>query len=105
LRTINAFTSADFGDFIEIGLPATKLPTMRELDEKWAYLTYERLGIKKEEVIPTDVITMQLFTIMQAEDAAKQQQEQQVKQQGGQTSGGKPPVKSMGMGGGKGNLF
>ncbi|MEK6843595.1 MAG: hypothetical protein AABY04_03840 [Candidatus Micrarchaeota archaeon] len=96
LRAINAFEITDFGGFIEIGLPATKIATIRESDEKWVKPYFEKLGIKKEDVVPTDVITLQLMSMMQSEQEG--QKEEQPKDKG-------KPGKSMGMGKGGGNLF
>lgn len=105
-RFINAFDVRDFGYFVEVGLPATKLASMRDADEKWKDMMFLKLGIKKEDIIPTDSITLQLATMMD-----EQQQEQFAKQQGGsagsdaRTSPAPQPKKSMGFGKGKGNLF
>ncbi|MFH0972211.1 MAG: hypothetical protein V1835_06645 [Candidatus Micrarchaeota archaeon] len=97
-KTVNAFSVADFGDFIEVGLPATKMKSMRDLDEKWVFPFFERLGIRKEEVIPTDLLTLQLMTMLQA------QQEADAQPKGGEAKGRGGKV--LGMGGGqKGNLF
>ena len=65
LITVNAYSIADFGDFIEVSLPATKLMKQREMDEKKAYLFFEKMGVKKEEVIPTDLITLQIYSLKQ----------------------------------------
>ncbi len=98
LRNVNAFSVAEFGDFIEVGLPATKLQSMRDIDEKWVFPFFEKLGIKKEDAIPTDPITLQLMTMLQA------QEEAEVQQAKGKGSAG-VKGKNLGMGGGKGNLF
>ncbi|MEK6954893.1 MAG: hypothetical protein AABX01_07820 [Candidatus Micrarchaeota archaeon] len=107
LKVVNAFNVTDFGDFVEVGLPATKLATMRDIDEKWKDGFFLKLGVKKEDVIPTDPITLQLVTMM---DPEKQQQfgEQQNASLGNSAQGGlssQPQKKSMGFGKGKGNLF
>ncbi len=92
LRVVNAFDVADFGQFVEVGLPATKMASVREIDEKWVYSFYEKIGIKRPDVIPTDLITLELATIMEEENAGANPQ--------AQTGANK-----MGFGGGKGNLF
>ncbi|MFH1442969.1 MAG: hypothetical protein ABIG96_02955 [Candidatus Micrarchaeota archaeon] len=102
LKFVNAFDIADFGGFIEVGLPATKVKSIRDIDEKWWAPFFEKLGIKKEEVIPTDVITMQMMTIMQAEEEAAKMEGNA----GGGQEGMKPQTGGKKLGfGGKGNLF
>lgn len=49
-----------FGDFLELALPATNFAHQRERTEKKAFELLEKLGFKKEEAIPTDVITLQM---------------------------------------------
>ncbi|VVB66934.1 Uncharacterised protein [Candidatus Norongarragalina meridionalis] len=63
---IAVFEVADMGSFVEIALPSTKVDKIRELQEKTAYKFFEKIGIKKEEVIPTDVVTLQLAAMMDA---------------------------------------
>ncbi|MFH1751066.1 MAG: hypothetical protein ABH863_05280 [Candidatus Micrarchaeota archaeon] len=112
LKVVNAFDIADFGNFVEVGLPATKIASARETDEKWKDGFFLKLGMKKEDAVPTDAITLQLVTMMDKE----QQQEFAEKQNSGMagegSQGGEPSThapaqqkKSMGFGKGKGNLF
>ncbi len=62
------FEIAGFGSFLEIALPQTKFEKAREASEKTAFALLAKLGFKKEEAIPTDVITLQLLTQKQAEE-------------------------------------
>ena len=61
---VAVYSIIDFGDFVETSLPATKLDTVRKKNEEQAEKLFEKMGIKKEEVIPTDVTTIQ-YTLMQ----------------------------------------
>jgi adenylate cyclase class IV len=58
---VNVYSVAGFGDFIEVVIPKTKYEKMREAMEKHAYELMEKLGVKKEDVVPTDIITLQLM--------------------------------------------
>ncbi len=58
---ITVYSIDDFGEFVELSLPATKFVKAREAAEKFALLLLEKLGVKKEETIPTDVNTLQLM--------------------------------------------
>ncbi len=72
---INAYSIDDFGDFIEISLPATKFLKAREAAETFAFNFFEKLGVKKDDVIPTDTNTLQLMQTKQnpqAEEAQNQ---------------------------------
>ncbi|MFH1779732.1 MAG: hypothetical protein ABH803_01135 [Candidatus Micrarchaeota archaeon] len=51
----------EFGCFIEIALPKTKMERTRKNQEKQTLDFLEKLGVKKEEIIPTDVITIQMM--------------------------------------------
>ncbi|MDP3742489.1 MAG: hypothetical protein Q8R15_04185 [Candidatus Micrarchaeota archaeon] len=62
---ITANSIDDFGDFIEISLPATKFLKAREAAETFAFNFFEKLGVKKDDVIPTDVNTLQLMQTKQ----------------------------------------
>lgn len=83
------FEVAGLGSFLEIALPQTKFEKAREASEKTAFALLAKLGFKKEEVIPTDVITLQLLSQRQAE-------EQEQAQARGQARGGKEKKKSFG---------
>ncbi|MFH1247373.1 MAG: hypothetical protein V1644_03255 [Candidatus Micrarchaeota archaeon] len=58
---ITAYDIDEFGDFIEISLPATKFVKAREAAETFAFNFFEKLGVKKDDVIPTDLNTLQLL--------------------------------------------
>jgi adenylate cyclase class IV len=70
------FSVAGMGDFLEIALPQTKIVKNRELHEKQAQGLLKTLGIQENQAIPTDLITLQLVSMMQ-----------QAQQQGGQQPG------------------
>ncbi len=59
---VKVFEVSDFGSFFEVVLPSTAVERVREKHEKLAYAFFEKLGIKKDEVIPTDSITLQLVS-------------------------------------------
>ncbi len=65
LLSVKVYSITDFGSFVEVVLPAVKVERDREKHEKLAHAFLEKLGVKKEEIIPTDVITLQLVTSMQ----------------------------------------
>lgn len=62
---VKASSITDFGDFIEISLPQTKFEKARELAETYAFNLFNKMGFTKEEVIPTDTITLQLAQIQE----------------------------------------
>jgi len=72
---ITVYSITDFGDFIEMSLPATKFVKARETTENFAFNLFQKIGVKREEVIPTDVNTIELF------------EEKQRSQQQGQDTG------------------
>ena len=79
-----------FGAFIEVVLPAVKVEREREKHEKLAYAFFEKIGIAKAEIIPTDVITLQLVTTMQqAPQPRESGREDEPKQLSGPKKGGK----------------
>jgi len=61
--TVNVLDITDFGVFVEVSLPATKFVKSRDLNEKTAFKLFEKLGVKKDDVIPTDVATLQLVSL------------------------------------------
>ncbi|MFH0834825.1 MAG: hypothetical protein V1881_00585 [Candidatus Micrarchaeota archaeon] len=63
---IAVFEITDMGAFVEVALPSTKVDKVRELQEKTAFKFLEQMGVKKEEAVPTDVITLQLAAMMDA---------------------------------------
>ncbi|MFH0713249.1 MAG: hypothetical protein V1722_01925 [Candidatus Micrarchaeota archaeon] len=64
--TIMVYSIDDFGDFIEITLPATKFVKAREATENFAFNFFAKLEIKKDAIIPTDVNTLQLMQLREA---------------------------------------
>lgn len=61
--SIAVYSIDDFGDFVEVGLPGTKFVKAREAAENFAFNLFEKLGVKKDDVIPTDVNTLQLMQV------------------------------------------
>jgi len=59
------------GDFLELALPETKVDKTRELQEKTAFKLLEKLGFKKDEVIPVDVLTIQGLSQQQPKQKGK----------------------------------
>ncbi|MGB9577251.1 MAG: hypothetical protein ACP5O3_00525 [Candidatus Micrarchaeia archaeon] len=59
--TAVVYDVAGFGCFLEVAVPATKIAKAREALEKTALKLFEKIGVSKEEVIPTDVTTLQLI--------------------------------------------
>jgi hypothetical protein len=66
------FDVQGFGKFLEIALPATKIEKAREASEKIAFTLIAKLGLHKEDVIPTDVITLQMLSTQQAPRGARE---------------------------------
>jgi len=60
---VNIYSIVGLGDFLEVCIPKTKFVKAREAMEKHAFHLFERLKIKKEEVMPADVLTLQLMTV------------------------------------------
>ncbi len=93
---ITVYSITDFGDFIEMALPATKFVKARETTENFAFNLFQKIGVKREEVIPTDVNTIELFEEKQRsqQQGAEQEsaaQEETAMQQNEQQSG-KPSI-------------
>ncbi|MFA6048540.1 MAG: hypothetical protein WC792_01160 [Candidatus Micrarchaeia archaeon] len=78
-----------FGAFIDVVLPSVKVEREREKHEKLAYAFFEKIGIPKAEIIPTDVITLQLVTTMQQAQGETEGKEDEPKQLTGSRTGGK----------------
>ena len=58
---ITVYSIDDFGDFIEVSLPPTKFVKTREAAENFAFSLFEKMNVKKDNVIPADVNTLQLL--------------------------------------------
>ncbi|NYZ77774.1 hypothetical protein H0N96_00015 [Candidatus Micrarchaeota archaeon] len=76
---VAVFDIPGLGAFLEIALPQTKFEKAREASEKTAFALLAKLGFKKEEVIPTDVITLQLLSQKQAEEQEQPQAKSQAR--------------------------
>ncbi len=86
---VKIYSVDDFGDFLEIAVPQTKMQSVRDKQQKQAKELAEKFAKSAADVIPTDVITLHYSTIL---DAQQQQAEEEAKQKGakgGKTSGGK----------------
>lgn len=62
---VSIFEIEQFGSFVEISLPATNFEKSRENDSKIADKLLEHLTIREEDVLATDVTTLQLLSTMQ----------------------------------------
>ncbi len=72
---VNVYSITDFGDFVEVSLPATKFDNIRKKNEEQAEKLFQKLGIRKEEVIPTDVTTLQYTVLQQGRGAEEREGE------------------------------
>lgn len=70
---IAVFEIADFGAFVQVSIPATKIEAGRRIAEKNAYAFFEKMGIAKRDIIPTDVITLQVMLARQQQQAGPAQ--------------------------------
>lgn len=70
----SVFDISNFGAFLEVALPETKLVKVREANEKTAFDLFKKLGFAKEQVIPTDAITLQMVSLQQATQAPQPRQ-------------------------------
>lgn len=59
---VRIYSIIDFGDFIEISIPATNFANQKTNMDKKASDLLAKIGVKKEEIIPTDVITLQILS-------------------------------------------
>ncbi|HLD76019.1 MAG TPA: hypothetical protein VI874_03300 [Candidatus Norongarragalinales archaeon] len=59
------FDVTGFGSFIELALPATNFADAREKQQKKADDVLKKLGIKHDEALPTDVVTLQWLSQQQ----------------------------------------
>ncbi len=64
---VTVYSVDDFGDFVEVALPPTKFVKAREAAERFAYNLFDKIGVKKEEIIPTDVNTLELIQSKESE--------------------------------------
>jgi len=69
---VSVYDIADFGAFVQVSLPATKIESIRKLAEKSVDAFYEKLKVQKRDIIPTDVITLQVMLSRQAAEEQKQ---------------------------------
>lgn len=69
--SIGVYDIEGFGEFVEFAIPATNFEKARERAEKKVFDLLAKLSLKKEDAVPTDVITLQLMQSLQ--DAQDQQ--------------------------------
>ncbi len=62
-----------FGQFLEIGLAATKLQSVRDKQQKAVTDLLKKLGVAEKDAIPTDLITLQLLSEQQKKAEAPEE--------------------------------
>ncbi|MFA6329559.1 MAG: hypothetical protein WCX64_02635 [Candidatus Micrarchaeia archaeon] len=72
LLSVSVYEITDFGAFVQVSMPATKLEGARKLAEKSLDAFFEKLKVQKRDIIPTDVITLQVMLGRQAAEEQKQ---------------------------------
>jgi adenylate cyclase class IV len=72
LLSVSVFDIADFGAFIQVSMPATKIESSRRLAEKSQDAFFAKMKVQKRDIIPTDVITLQVMLSRQAAEEQKQ---------------------------------
>ena len=48
--------------FVEIAAPATDIDSQRDRDEKRVMDLFKKLGINEKDILPTDVVTLQMLS-------------------------------------------
>jgi len=69
---IAVYDITDFGAFVQVSMPATKIEGTRKLAEKSLDAFFEKMKVQKRDIIPTDVITLQVMLSRQAAEEQKQ---------------------------------
>jgi adenylate cyclase class IV len=69
------YSIAGLGDFLEVTLPPTKLAKHRERDQKNLEKFFKSLKIGMDEILPTDVTTLQYIAVREGEAQAEAQAE------------------------------
>ncbi len=59
---VRLYSITGFGDFIEVSVPATNFQNQKTDMDKRANDLLSKLGVKKDEVVPTDVTTLQMLS-------------------------------------------
>ncbi|HEV8289649.1 MAG TPA: hypothetical protein VGQ00_01710 [Candidatus Norongarragalinales archaeon] len=72
--SVMVYAVDDFGDYIEVAVPPTKFAKQREAQDKTALSIFEKLQINKDDLVPLDVITLQIAELEEAEQAQQAQQ-------------------------------
>ncbi len=70
------FEIEGFGKFLEVALPEAKTDKIRETQEAASKSLFKKLGLKQEDAVPTDAITLQLVTLLQQAEQAEAQPRQ-----------------------------
>ena len=66
----------NFGKFLEFALPETKFDRARVAQEKTLETVLKKLELKKDEGVPTDVITIQMMELLQSQSQPQEGQQQ-----------------------------
>lgn len=69
---VAVYDITDFGAFVQVSLPATKVEGTRRIAEKSLDSFFEKMKVAKRDIIPTDVITLQVMLARQAAEEQKQ---------------------------------
>ena len=72
MLSVSVYDIVDFGAFMQVSIPATKIESARRLSEKANDALFEKMKVQKRDIIPTDVITLQVMLARQAADEDKQ---------------------------------
>lgn len=65
---VTVFQIKDAGSFVEASLPGVKFENVRNAQQKTAMDLFKKLGAREDDVLPTDVITLQ-YSAMQEQGA------------------------------------
>ena len=72
LLSVSVYDITDFGAFVQVSMPATKIEGTRRLAEKSVDAFFDKMKVQKRDIIPTDVITLQVMLSHQAAEDQKQ---------------------------------
>ena len=73
---ITIYDISEFGAMVEFALPQTYYTKQREMSEKKLFDAVAKMGLEKQDGVPTDSITLQMMEMRQAEEEMKRQQAQ-----------------------------
>lgn len=75
---ITVYDISEFGALAEFSLPPTYYPKQREASEKKLFDAIAKIGLDKQEGVPTDAITLQMMEAKQARAAEEEMKRQAV---------------------------